>query len=223
LTLSIVLFGAIIKLVKRVQDDNCQTACLLRGASFHGGIVGKGLIKIIEKKTVWEGRFLRLALTTYIDSYGTVREWESFERVNCKGIVAVIPVTDNKKVLLTKQFRPPVNGYVIEFPAGLNDREDTLEEAAKRELLEETGYTAREMIFLTEGPMSSGASGEILTVFLAKGLEFKGIGERDETEDIEVLKVLINELDYKLSVLQSEGNLVDLKIFGLIELAKRYL
>jgi ADP-ribose pyrophosphatase len=185
--------------------------------------MGKDVIKIIEKKTVWEGRFLRLALTTYIDSYGTVREWESFERVNCKGIVAVIPVTDNKKVLLTKQFRPPVNGYVIEFPAGLNDREDTLEEAAKRELLEETGYTAREMIFLTEGPMSSGASGEILTVFLAKGLEFKGIGERDETEDIEVLKVLINELDYKLSVLQSEGNLVDLKIFGLIELAKRYL
>jgi ADP-ribose pyrophosphatase len=185
--------------------------------------MGKDVIKIIEKKTVWEGRFLRLALTTYIDSYGTVREWESFERVNCKGIVAVIPVTDNKKVLLTKQFRPPVNGYVIEFPAGLNDREDTLEEAAKRELLEETGYTAREMIFLTEGPMSSGASGEILTVFLAKGLEFKGIGERDETEDIEVLKVLINELDYKLSVLQSEGNLVDLKIFGLIELAKIYL
>jgi len=185
--------------------------------------MGKDVIKIIEKKTVWEGRFLRLALTTYIDSYGTIREWESFERVNCKGIVAVVPVTDNKEVLLTRQFRPPVNGYVIEFPAGLNDRGDTLEEAAKRELLEETGYTAREMIFLTEGPMSSGASGEILTAFLAKGLEFKGIGERDETEDIEVLKVPINELDYKLSVLQSEGNLVDLKIFGLIELAKRYL
>ncbi len=185
--------------------------------------MGKDVIRIIEKKTVWEGRFLKLVLTTYIDSYGTVREWESLERVNCKGIVAVVPVTNNKEVLLTRQFRPPVNGYVIEFPAGLNDRGDTLEEAAKRELLEETGYAAREMIFLTEGPMSSGASGEILTAFLAKGLEFKGIGERDETEDIEVLKVLINELDYKLSVLQSEGNLVDLKIFGLIELAKRYL
>ncbi len=190
--------------------------------------MGKDVIRIIEKKTVWEGRFLKLVLTAYIDSYGTVREWESLERVNCKGIVAVVPVTDNKEVLLTRQFRPPVNGYVIEFPAGLNDRGDTLEEAAKRELLEETGYAAREMIFLTEGPMSSGASGEILTVFLAKGLALnqvqgQEISERDETEDIEVLKVPINELDYKLSVLQSEGNLVDLKIFGLIELAKRYL
>lgn len=223
MTLSIALFGAIIKLVKRVQDDNCQTACLLRGASFHGGIVGKGLIKIIEKKTVWEGRFLRLVFTTYIDSYGTVREWESFERVNCKGIVAVVPVTDNKEVLLTRQFRPPVNGYVIEFPAGLNDRGDTLEEAAKRELLEETGYAAREMIFLTEGPMSSGASGEILTVFLAKDIEFKGIGEKDETEDIEVLKIPITELYQKLDELRLEGNHIDLKIFGLIELAKKYL
>ena len=80
-------------------------------------------------------------------------------------------MTDDKEVLLIRQFRPPVNGYVIEFPAGLNDKGDTLEEAAKRELLEETGYSAREMIFLTEGPMSSGASGEILTVFLAKGLD----------------------------------------------------
>lgn len=188
----------------------------------------KGPIKIIEKKTVWEGRFLRLALTTYIDSYGTVREWESFERVNCKGIVAVVPVTDNKEVLLTRQFRPPVNGYVIEFPAGLNDRGDTLEEAAKRELLEETGYAAREMIFLTEGPMSSGASGEILTVFLAKDIALnqvqgQGIIEKDETEDIEVLKIPITELYQKLDELRLEGNHIDLKIFGLIELAKKYL
>jgi ADP-ribose pyrophosphatase len=183
----------------------------------------KGLIKIIEKKTVWEGRFLRLALTTYIDSYGTVREWESLERVNCKGIVAIVPVTDEKEVLMTRQFRPPVNGYVIEFPAGLNDRGDTLEAAAKRELLEETGYIAREMIFLTEGPMSSGASGEILTVFLAKDIEFKGIGERDETEDIEVLKIPITEIYQKLDELRLEGNYIDLKIFGLMELAKKYI
>ncbi|MBM4140620.1 MAG: NUDIX hydrolase [Nitrospira sp.] len=183
----------------------------------------KNTNKIIGKKTVLEGKFLRCVLTTYIDSSGAVREWESFERVNCKGIVAIVAVTDNKEILLIRQFRPPVNGYVIEFPAGLNDRGDTFEEAAKRELLEETGYSAGELIFLTKGPMSSGASGEILTVFLAKGIEFKGIGERDETEDIEVLKVPINGLDHRLSVLQSEGNYVDLKVLGLIELAKKHL
>jgi ADP-ribose pyrophosphatase len=180
----------------------------------------KDIVKLIERRSVREGKFLRFVLTTYIDSSGSVRKWESFERVNCKGIVAIVAVTDDKEVLLIRQFRPPVNGYVIEFPAGLNDRGDTLEKAAERELLEETGYSAREMIFLAEGPMSSGASGEILTAFLAKGLEFKGIGKRDETEDIEVLKIPINELTHKLDALRLEGNLIDLKIFGLIELAR---
>lgn len=180
-------------------------------------------VSILEKKTLWEGMFLRSVVATYIDSTGSVRKWESFERVNCKGIVAIVPVTDNKEVLLIRQFRPPVNGYVIEFPAGLNDKGDSLEEAARRELLEETGYYAKEIILIAEGPLSSGASGEILTVFLAKGLEFKGIGERDETENIEVIKIPISELYQTLDELRSEGNYVDLKILGLLELAKKYL
>jgi 8-oxo-dGTP pyrophosphatase MutT (NUDIX family) len=132
-------------------------------------------------------------------------------------------VTDDKEVLLIRQFRPPVKGYVIEFPAGLSEKDDTLEAAARRELLEETGYTAKDMLFLSEGTLSSGASGEALTAFLATGLEFRGMGKRDETEDIEVLKIPICELDQKLSALRSKGNLVDLKIFGLLELAKKYL
>lgn len=183
----------------------------------------KDSVKVIKKKILLEGKFLRFLLTTYIDSSGIVREWESFERVNCKGIVVIVPVTDEKEVLLTGQFRPPVNGYVIEFPAGLNEKGDSLEEAASRELLEETGYSAKEMIYIGEGPLSSGASGEILTAFLAKGLEFKGLGRRDETEDIEVLKIPINELNDKLTALRLEGDLIDLKIYGLLELAKKYL
>ena len=79
------------------------------------------------------------------------------------------------------------------------------------------------MIYIGEGPLSSGASGEVLTAFFAKGLDFKGLGNRDETEDIEVLKIQIHELYDKLSVLRSEGNFIDLKIYGLIELAKRCL
>ncbi len=183
----------------------------------------KKAYKVVERRVVWEGSFLRGIVTKYIDSSGKVREWESLERINCKGIVAIVPVTDDNEVLLIKQFRPPVNGYVIEFPAGLSEKEDVLEEAASRELLEETGYSAKDMIYLTKGPLSSGASGEILTAFLARGLEFIGIGKRDETEDIEVLKIPINVVYEKLSALQSEGNLIDLKIFGLLELVKRHL
>jgi ADP-ribose pyrophosphatase len=180
-------------------------------------------IRIVDKKVLTEGKFLRFVLASYVDSSGVTREWELFERINCNGIVAIVPVTDEGNVLLIRQFRPPVNGYVIEFPAGLNDKGDTLAEAARRELREETGYVSKEMTPLVEGPMSSGASGEILTVFLARGLSFQGIGERDETEDIEVLSVPINELDDRLNALRAEGDYVDLKIYGLVELAKRRL
>ena len=144
-----------------------------------------------------------------------------FERINCNGIVAIVPVTNDGNILLIRQFRPPVNGYVIEFPAGLNDKGETLAEAASRELREETGYVSEELIPLVEGPMSSGASGEILTVFLARGLSFKGIGERDETEDIEVLSVPLNELDERLEALRAGGDYIDLKIYPLKELDAR--
>jgi ADP-ribose pyrophosphatase len=133
-------------------------------------------------------------------------------------------VTDDKEVLLVRQFRPPVNGYVIEFPAGLmSEREDILKEAAMRELLEETGYSAGNMVYLTEGPLSSGASGEVLSAFLATGLVFRGMGKQDETEDIEVIKIPISDIYQQLSDLRSDGNLIDLKIFGLLELAKRHI
>jgi ADP-ribose pyrophosphatase len=179
--------------------------------------------KSIDKRTICEGKFLRFVKTTYTDSFGLLREWEFIERVNCNGIVAIVPVTDAHEVLLIRQFRPPVNNYVIEFPAGLNDKGDTIEEAARRELLEETGYYAGTMIFLAEGPLSSGASGEIISVYLARALAFKGTEGQDETEDIEVIKIPIDTLFDHLSAFRSQGDFIDLKILGLIELAKKHL
>ncbi len=179
--------------------------------------------EIVGMENLCEGRFLRCLKLTYRDPEGVLRQWEAVERVKCEGIVAVVPVTDEGEVILIRQYRPPVNGYVVEFPAGLNDRGERLEEAASRELLEETGYEAKEMVFLAKGPLSSGSSREVLTVFLARGLHFRGVGQRDETEDIEVLKVPEERVYETLSRLSAEGNLVDLKIPGLIEMAKRLL
>ena len=179
--------------------------------------------EVIEKETVWEGKFLKGVGITYRDSRGFLRQWESVERSNCEGIVAVVPLTDEGEAIFVRQFRPPVNNHVIEFPAGLNDREESAEDAARRELLEETGYEAGEMVFLAKGPLSSGSSGEILTVYLARGLIFRGIGQRDETEDIEVLKVPVDEVYERLSLLEAEGNFIDLKVFGLMEMARRLL
>lgn len=178
---------------------------------------------VIEKTILWKGRFLQFVKATYTDRKGTTREWEFIERVACNGIVAIVPITDRNEILLIRQFRPAVNRHVIELPAGLNDKGDTIEEAARRELLEETGYYARNLTFLAEGPLSSGASGEILTVYLARDLEFVGIADRDETEDIEVIALPLGSLSEHLDVLGSRGDFVDLKILGLAEKAKAIL
>ncbi|HET6514501.1 MAG TPA: NUDIX hydrolase [Thermodesulfovibrionales bacterium] len=181
-----------------------------------------GKYTIVHREPVWEGRYLRCLKLTYRDSEGALRNWETVERVNCDGVVAIVPITDQGEVLLIRQFRPAVKNYVVEFPAGLNDRGERHEDAALRELREETGYEAAEIIFLAEGPLSSGSSSEVLTVFLARGLQFKGIEGRDETEDIEVLKIPLDQVEEELARFVSKGDFIDLKIFGFMELAKKH-
>lgn len=183
---------------------------------------------MLSKKTLWEGKFLRSVLIKYhvrCNSSDQIeaRDWEAFERVNCDGVIGIVPFTETNEVILIRQFRPPINGHVIELPAGLVDRGESFEDAVRRELIEETGYAAGEIHFLTEGPMSSGASAEILTVYVATGLSHVGIGKRDETEDIEVLVVPLDRLSEQLDVLRSKGNHIDLKVYGLVEMAKNSL
>jgi len=179
---------------------------------------------VLDKKTLWEGKFLKSVQIHYLDrSGGTSRIWEAVERVGCDGVVAIVPFTAEGMVILIRQFRPPVNGYVIELPAGLCDPGERLDSAARRELLEETGYAAEKLTFLTEGPLSSGLSSEMLSVFAATGLNHVGIGKRDETEDIEVLILPLAEVISELALRQKAGDFIDMKIYGLIELAKRSL
>jgi len=151
------------------------------------------------------------------------RDWEAFERTNCDGIIGIVPFTDNGEVILIRQFRPPLNGFVIELPAGLVDPGESFEQAVRRELIEETGYEAGDVQFLTEGPMSSGASAEILSVYIATGLRHVGVGQRDETEDIEVIPVQLGEVAVRLEELRKTGNHIDLKVYGMIEMAKNFL
>lgn len=185
-------------------------------------------MEIIDKKTVWEGKFLRALIIAYRDKTGDIRNWEAVERVNCSGIVAVIPVTIDGEFLLIRQFRPVVNNFVIEFPAGLNDKEESLIEAAKRELIEETGYNAKELIFLADGPVSSGMSTEMLTVFLAKNAcpapsDIKEKYPADESESIEIIKTPIPKIYETLESYRKNGDYIDLKIYGLVEIARMRL
>ena len=181
-------------------------------------------MKILKKEPLWTGTFLRTVLISYdahcnsINAVGT-RQWEAVERVNCSGIVGIVPLTDEGEVILIRQYRPPLDGPVVELPAGLCDFGESMEEAAGRELIEETGYAAGRLRFLIKGPMSSGSSSEMLSVFVATELEYVGIGKRDETENIEVLKVPVKGLAVALLEMQADGSIIDLKINGMVEMA----
>jgi ADP-ribose pyrophosphatase len=182
-------------------------------------------LQIIDRQTVWEGRFIRVLLLEYHDDKGKVRRWEAVERINCDGIVAIIPITKEGEVLMIRQFRPALNSYVIEFPAGLNDKGETLVDAARRELIEETGYMSETFELLAEGPVSSGLSAEVLTVYLARDATPASLSLRErhpieETEDIEVIRTPLTSVYETIEEFRGRGDAADLKIYGFIELAR---
>lgn len=180
-------------------------------------------MEILSKKTVWKGNFMSAVEITYRDAKGAVRTWEALERVGIGGIVVMVGVTPDEKVILEKQFRPPMGRDVIELPAGLVEPGENMEEAAKRELIEETGWSASDLRFLAEGPISTGASTESLKAYLCTGLKHVGKNGGDDNEIIEVIEVPLDDAQEFLREEQKKGALVDLKVFGLIELAKKLL
>jgi len=180
-------------------------------------------MEILDKKVRWKGSFMSAVEITYRDAHGAVRTWEAMERVGVGGIVVMVGITPAKTVLIERQFRPPLGRDVIELPAGLVDPNETMEQAAKRELIEETGWTAGKLEFLAEGPLSTGASTEIIRTFLCTDLEHTGKAGGDDNEIIEVIEVPLNGVSEFLTQVQKQGTLVDLKVFGLIEMAKRKL
>jgi ADP-ribose pyrophosphatase len=163
----------------------------------------------VTQEILHKGKFLDL-----------VREgnWEYVRRTNCDGIVVIVPRTEDGRVVFVEQHRKPVKASVIEWPAGLvNDKTshdpESMESAAKRELLEETGYEAGKLERVAEGPVSSGLSAEIITFYLATGIVKKHKGGGDETESITVHEVPLAEAESWLLAMEKSGRLVDPKVY----------
>lgn len=97
-------------------------------------------------------------------------------------------------MIIEKQFRYPLHKAIIEIPAGKIDSitEDRLD-AAKRELLEETGITADEWITLGEYHPAAAYSSELITIYIAKGLH-EGDQKLDEDEFLNIEKMTVAEL-----------------------------
>ncbi|AZR94805.1 ADP-ribose pyrophosphatase [Bordetella trematum] len=139
---------------------------------------------------VYDGRFLKVRRDMVRLPNG--RE-ASREYVVHPGAVVVLPLLDDGRVLLERQFRYPIGQVMTEFPAGkLDPGEDPLA-CAKRELFEETGYTAAEWAKAGALHLAIAYSTEIIHIFFARGLR---AGERqlDEDEFLDVHSASLPEL-----------------------------
>ena len=175
-------------------------------------------MKEIKAKLIFQGQYIQLLMRG---------KWEFIRRHNCSGIVIIIAVTDDQKILFVEQHRPPLNKSTIELPAGLAGDEskhkgENLVKAAKRELLEETGYSAKRVVPLMSGPVSGGSSADIVSLMRAFGLQKKNKGGGDGTEFIKVHEVPLAKVDAWLRRMEQKGFLIEPKIYAGLYFVNKY-
>jgi ADP-ribose pyrophosphatase len=164
---------------------------------------------IAKHDVIYRGKIVDLEVDTVTLATGrnVIREV-----VKHPGGVVAVPVLEDGRLILIRQFRYPLQKYILEFPAGKLDSGQTPLDTIKRELEEETGYRADEMRFVTAFYTTPGFCNEIIHCFVATGLT--QIGQRlEEGEHITVEKY---PLEACLRMIES-GEIADAKtILGIL-------
>jgi len=157
----------------------------------------------IASTGVYDGHFLKVLRDTVRlpDGLGAEREY-----VRHPGAVMIVPIADDGRLILERQYRYPLGQVLLEFPAGKIDPGESTLHCAQRELLEETGYRAREWALAGRMHNAPAYSTEFIEIWFARGL-VAGAQQLDEGEAIEVQ--LLEEAF--LFALAARGELTDAK------------
>ena len=153
-----------------------------------------------------------------------IGHWDFVRRPHADACVGILAITPDDEIVLVEQFRVPVQQHVIEIPAGLVGDEpefvgEALEETARRELLEETGYRAGTVTPLISSPTSAGMSSEFSHLFHATDLVRETLGGGVGGENIIVHHVPLAGLRSWLAAQETAGKVVDFKIHSALWLA----
>ena len=160
------------------------------GGMADGGPADQGERWLVDRLEHWpvtgsqelvQGKLLRVRRDTVRMPDGAVAARELVEH---PGAVAILALDEAERVLLIRQYRHPVGRELWEIPAGLRDVSgEALVDTARRELLEETGHTAREWHALVDSFASPGISSERIRIFLARGLAAAESGYERQGEE----------------------------------------
>lgn len=147
--------------------------------------------KTIHTKKIFEGNIIDLQVDEVSLPNGKVSKREI---VKHPGAVAIIAITKDKKIVLVKQYRKPLEKHLIEIPAGKIDNNEQPLVAAIRELEEETGYTTKELSFVTSFYTSPGFANELVHIYITDSLEkLETPVAGDEDEFIEIMELTLDE------------------------------
>lgn len=144
----------------------------------------------IESSMVLDGKLLKVYRdrVRLPDGGESEREW-----IDHPGASAIVPLLDDGRLILVRQFRYPVGAEFIEVPAGkLDHKGESPEDVAHRELEEETGWRAGELSPMGAYHMAVGYSNEVIHCYKATKLEYVG-SSLDHDEFLEVIYVPVNE------------------------------
>ncbi|HZJ18070.1 MAG TPA: NUDIX hydrolase [Patescibacteria group bacterium] len=146
-------------------------------------------LDIISEKSVYKSKYFEVKEKEVILPNKKKKKYSIVER---KPISVIFPITPKKEIYIISQYRTLFDKRIMEAIAGHTDGNETPLEAAKRELMEETGISARQWEEVSRVETSASVIKSTMSIFLAKELDFDKPNP-DETESIELRKVTIDE------------------------------
>ncbi|ENQ3104421.1 ADP-ribose pyrophosphatase [Bacillus sp. 491mf] len=147
--------------------------------------------RTIATEPIFDGRVIKVRVDEVVLPNG---ETSKREIVKHPGAVAIIAITDDKKIVLVEQYRKAMEKALVEIPAGKLEQGEKPEVTAIRELEEETGYICDNMELITSFYTSPGFADEIVYVYEATGLKKKeDKADLDEDEFVELMEVSLEE------------------------------
>lgn len=153
----------------------------------------KQIPEILTRQTVARSRLLRIEAIDLRFSNGVERQFERMQGSG-RGAVMMVPFLDDDTLMLVREYAAGLHNYQLGFPKGLIDAGETPEQAANRELKEEIGYGARELIPLKSVTMAPQFFAATMHIFIARDLYPETL-PGDEPEPLELVPWSLNKVD----------------------------